>query len=164
MGMLVTRWKKHFYRFGLHLDLDSFIWWPWVLVAENGVNKLISIPLSSKQLVMLDAAIVSVLSTVPHVILDGGDLTPSVTACRACCTPSTTFVGLFLKLFCCPLVFFRCTCNLRCGWNAVFQCGTMVFWFCVPFLIILSAPLAWFELVFSWTCLPHAEEFTLEWH
>lgn len=56
-GLLVTRLKKHFFGLFCTWLLLSFIWWPRLLVAEEGVNKLISVPLSSKQLVVSDIPI-----------------------------------------------------------------------------------------------------------
>lgn len=53
----------------LQLTPVSFIWSPQVLVLEEGVNKLISVILSSKQLVVSYAPVVSIVSPMPCVLL-----------------------------------------------------------------------------------------------
>lgn len=161
----------------LRLAPASFIWWPWVLVPEEGVNKLISVPLSSKQLVVSDTPIVSVLCPIPHVVLFYSRLerqTCSVIACRNCCAHSVILGALLwsFSVSTVPLFFQMKGSELHPVFKVWMERGLSV-WY-NDFLILCSFPnnpehmicLFWLlssiELVFSWTCLSYTEELTFE--
>lgn len=151
----------------MHLAPASFIWWPQVLVPEEGVSKLISVTL-----------IVSIFPPYPtysSFVLGWRHLTSSVIACRNCCTHSV-ILGALLWSFSISTVppFFEMKGSEL---HPVFKVRVeheLSVWY-NDFLILCSFPnnpehticLFWLlssiELIFSWTRLSYTEELTFEW-